>query len=210
MPTIVVPFRGRGGKQRLAPLSAPARALVAGAMLGYVLAACGELGRPVVVVAPAYAHQDVLAAAEGVPVLVVTDPGRGQGAAVAAALEGVSDGAVLVVNADLPCVTARDLYALLGELPAGGVALAEARDGTTNALALGSPAFFEPLYGPGSATRFRALASRGAGSAIQAVPIPNLIDDVDTLDDLRRLAARLGPRTMGALVSLELPEGAAA
>jgi hypothetical protein len=39
---------------------------------------------------------------------------------------------------------------------------------------------------------------------------PNLVDDVDTLDDLRRLAPRLGPRTGRALADLRLDAGAAA
>jgi len=209
MPTIVVPFRGPAGKQRLAPLDAGARATVAAAMLGDVLAACLEVGRATVVVAPEQAHADVAAAAAA-PVTLVPDPGRGQGAAVEAALATVAAGPVLVVNADLPCVTARDLYALLGALPDGGVVPAEARDGTTNALALASPALFEPLYGPGSAARFRALGVSADATATADVRIPNLVDDVDTLDDLRRLAPRLGPRTGRALANLRLDAGAAA
>ena len=51
----------------------------------------------------------------------VTDPRHGQGAAVRAALDAaVSAGSrapYLVVNADLPCVTARDLLALAGRFP---------------------------------------------------------------------------------------------
>jgi 2-phospho-L-lactate/phosphoenolpyruvate guanylyltransferase len=197
MPTIVVPFRGQGGKQRLEPLSEPARKALAAAMLDDVLAACLQVGRTFVV-APRGAASDVSAPAGAE---LVTDPGHGQGAAVGAALALVPSGPVLVVNADLPCVTARDLYALLGELPPDGLALAEAADGTTNALALASPHLFQPVYGTGSAARFRALDPSPA--AVRTVPIPNLIDDVDTLDDLRRLGARLGPKTRRALASLE-------
>lgn len=207
MASIVVPFRGLEGKQRLAPLPDRIRAAVAEAMLADVLTACAEVG-PTLVVVPESAREAVQRGLPAAGVDLVADPGEGQGAAVAAALARVADGPVLVVNADLPCVTARDLYALLGALPPGGVALAEAADGTTNALALTSPALFEPLYGPGSAARFRTLGATPA--AAQAVPIPNLIDDVDTLDDLRRLGPRVGPRTAEALAALDLHTGAAA
>ena len=72
---------------------------------------------------------------------MVDDPGGGQGPAVRAGLEVAAlasggAGPLLVVNADLPCVTARDLLALAGAVPDDGLALARAADGTTNALAL--------------------------------------------------------------------------
>jgi 2-phospho-L-lactate guanylyltransferase (CobY/MobA/RfbA family) len=101
---------------------------------------------------------------------------------------------VLVVNADLPCAVVDDLEALAAAIPADALALAQARDGTTNALGLSSAAMFSPVYGPGSAARFRALA---AGSV--SVRLPNLADDVDTLADLERLFARCGPRTQACL-----------
>jgi 2-phospho-L-lactate guanylyltransferase len=202
MPTIVVPFRGPGGKQRLAPLPEQARTALAAAMLGDVLTACTAVGRTLFV-APASAGLVDVA-----PAALVEDPGRGQGAAVEAALALVPDGQVLVVNADLPCITPRDLYALLGELPPAGLALAEAADGTTNALALAAPHLFRPLYGKGSAARYRALDQSPA--AVRTVPIPNLVDDVDTLDDLRRLGTRIGPATRAALASIDLRAGAAA
>jgi 2-phospho-L-lactate guanylyltransferase len=204
MPTIVVPFRGPGGKQRLEPWPEPARRTLALAMLGDVLAAAAPLGRRLVVAAAGAVEAGgelgpAGPALEGVE--LVTDPGRGQGAAVEAALAQVVEGPVLVVNADVPCATARDLLALLGELPPEGLALAEAADGTTNALALASPHLFRPLYGKGSAARFRSLAPSPA--AVPTVAIPNLVEDVDTLDDLRRLRARLGAGTRRALASLE-------
>jgi 2-phospho-L-lactate guanylyltransferase len=198
MPTIVVPFRGPGGKQRLQPLPEHSRAALAAAMLRDVLAACAPVGRTLLV-APLGS-----VAAEAGSAELVADPGRGQGAAVVAALALVPDGPVLVVNADLPCLTPRDLYALLGELPADGLALAEAADGTTNALALASPHLFQPLYGKGSAARYRAL--NPLSSSVRTVPIPNLVDDVDTLDDLRRLTGRLGASTRQALAAIELHE----
>ena len=176
MPTIVVPYRG-DAKRRLAP---SLRAAVAVAMLGDVVAAALDVGH-VLVVTDDYAV--VPAGAEP-----VADPGRGLGEAVAAGLEPV-EGHALVVNADLPCVTP----AALRELAAAGLALVEARDGTTNALSLPDPGEFAPLYGPGSATRFRAHA------AFATVRIAELEEDVDTDADLARLGASLGPRTRALL-----------
>jgi hypothetical protein len=62
------------------------------------------------------------------------------------------------------------------------------------ALALADASLFEPLYGPGSAERFLALAARAV-----TVEHPNLAHDVDTLEDLRRYELRTGPRTQMAL-----------
>jgi 2-phospho-L-lactate guanylyltransferase len=199
MMTVVVPFSGPAGKRRLAPLPGPERALLAEAMLADVLAACRNLGEPVVV-AP---ESGRIAAERAGATRIVADPGGGQGAAVAAALAG-AEGAVLVVNADLPCATAADLRALAAAVPPRGVALVEAADGTTNALALASPRLYRPLFGPGSAERFRALAEA------RTEPIANLIDDVDTFDDLLRLELRLGGATRRALAALQLRVEAAA
>jgi 2-phospho-L-lactate guanylyltransferase (CobY/MobA/RfbA family) len=168
MVTIVVPHRRRDGKRRLA-LNSGLREAVVEAMLRDVLEACRGVG----------------------PTVVADGPG-GQSAAVASALAQV-EGQVLVVNSDLPCATADDLVALLDAVPEGGLALVEARDGTTNALALDNAQLFVPLYGRGSAARFRKVAPS------RTLQLPNLVDDVDTPDDLRRLAGRLGRHTQAAL-----------
>jgi 2-phospho-L-lactate guanylyltransferase len=178
MPTVVVPFRGETAKQRLAPAPEDVRAALAQAML-----------------------EDVLAAAEPVGSVVVADEPGGQGQAVEGALRHLESGPVLVVNADLPCARPRDLLTLLGALPERGLALVEAADGTTNALALAAPHVFAPLYGERSADRFLARAERlGVPAAVAS--IPNLADDVDTLADLERLEGRLGARTAAALDAL--------
>jgi 2-phospho-L-lactate guanylyltransferase len=166
MATIVIPFRPNG-KERLAP-AAPG---LAEAMLLDVLAACEP-------VAPT-----VIAGGDG-----------GQGPAVQEVLVGL-EGPVAIVNADLPCVRPEDVKRLLAAIPEDGLALVEAADGTTNALALSSADVFQPLYGPGSAERFRAAAPS------RTLAIENLADDVDTPDDLARLAERLGPSTRAALAS---------
>ena len=166
--------------------------MLALAMLRDVVAACTAVG-PTFVVAPR--TTDVGDAA------LVADPGGGQGHAVraglaAATLAAGGAGPLLVVNADLPCATARDLLALAGAVPPDGLAYAPAADGTTNALALASSGLFLPLYGPGSAARFAAL------SPSRRVDAPNLTDDVDEVGDLERLIGRLGLWTRGALASL--------
>ena len=159
MATFVVPFRP-GGKTRLAH-----HAVLAEAMLADVVEACEAVG----------------------PVIVCDRPG-GQGEALRATLAEL-DGAVAIVNADLPCASAADLERLVAAAPA----VVAAADGTTNALGLSAPALFRPLYGPGSAERFLASAPS------RLVEIPNLVEDVDTLADLHRLDGRLGPHTAAAL-----------
>jgi 2-phospho-L-lactate guanylyltransferase len=197
MPTVVVPFRGSEGKSRLARLPLEARAAVREAMLADVLAAAEAVGKTFVV----SSARRLLTAAT-----LVRDDGRGQGAAVAAALDlaarAGASAPFLVLNADLPCVTARDLLALAAAVPPGGLALVSAPDGTTNALALSSPELFAPLFGPGSAARFAALAPS------RLLDLPNLRDDVDRPGDLERLRGRLGPHTRKALARLQA--GAAA
>lgn len=176
MPAVVIPYRG-DAKRRL---SSPLRAAVAVAMLGDVVEASLAVGRVLVVTDD---PSVVSAAAE-----VVHDPGGGLGEAVAAGLAQV-DGHALVVNADLPAATA----AAIRRLADAGLALVEAADGTTNALSLPDPSVFVPLYGPGSADRFRAHAP------FATVSIPELEVDVDSDADLERLAQSLGPRTRALL-----------
>jgi 2-phospho-L-lactate guanylyltransferase (CobY/MobA/RfbA family) len=164
MATIVIPFRAEAPKSRLPER---ARAALAEAMLADVEAACGVLGR-----------------------VVVARGGGGQGAAVLEVLREV-EGAVAIVNADLPCATPADVEALVAAAPA----LVAARDGTTNALSLLRAADFRPLYGSGSAARF----------GLARLDLPNLADDVDTLDDLERVGERVGPATRAVLATLKVP-----
>jgi 2-phospho-L-lactate guanylyltransferase (CobY/MobA/RfbA family) len=95
-----------------------------------------------------------------------------------------------------------DLRSLLAATPAGSFALVEALDGTTNALSLPSADAFAPLYGPSSSDRFRAHGA-SLGLDVVSVSVPNLADDVDTMEDLTRLQLRAGPRTQACLLELE-------
>jgi 2-phospho-L-lactate guanylyltransferase len=192
MTTVVVPFAGSEGKTRL-DASRSTRRDLSLAMLADVLAATVVVGRTLVVTGDA----DGVALAADAGAEAVADPGGGQGAAVAAALDLAGDEQALVVNADLPCAVPADLRALLAAIPPHGLALVEALDSTTNALGLSSPDVFEPLYGPDSANRFRAL-----GVETVSVVVPNLAEDVDTMADLERLQLRCGPRTQSVLAAL--------
>ena len=168
---IVVPYAGPGGKTRL-ELRPGEREELSLAMLANVIAAATSVGRTWVV------SPEPVSGADWIP-----DPGGGQGAAVEAALLELEPGPVLVVNADLPSLTADDLLALAAAIPHQGIAIAAAKDGTTNALGLSDTTLFAPLYGGGSAARFRSQAEH-AGHAVVDVIRPGLREDVDTLADL--------------------------
>ena len=81
-------------------------------------------------------------------------------------------------------------------MTAAAPAIVAAADGTTNALALRDAADFEPLYGPGSAARFREQL------AAVELDLAGLRDDVDTWDDLERVRDRVGKNTRGYLERL--------
>jgi 2-phospho-L-lactate guanylyltransferase len=197
MPTVVIPFAGVEGKTRLHS-SARIRRALAHAMFCDVLAACVLIGETRVVTP----DEEAANAARDAGAQAVDDPGGGQGAAVQAGLEGLELGGILVVNADVPCVVPHDLRSLLAATPAGCLALVEALDGTTNALSLPFADVFAPLYGPSSSDRFREHAA-SLGVEVVSVALPNLAEDVDTMDDLTRLQLRAGPRTQACLAELE-------
>ena len=155
-------------------------------MLAEVLAAAVAVGPTTLVTEVDAARARALAEEHGA--VVVDDPGRGQGEAVATALAAVTEWPVLVVNADLPLVQPRDLLALLGAMPSNGIAIAAAPDGTTNAIALARAGLFAPLYGPGSAERFREHAE-ALGVEFVALDVPALAEDVDTVAGLEQLAS---------------------
>ena len=196
MTTVVIPFAGVEGKTRL-HASRRLRRELSLAMLGDVLSAASSAGEARVVTSDP--EGAALASEAGAGVL--DDPGGGQGQAVQAALQGFGRSAILIVNADLPCVVPEDFRAFLAATPSGGVALVEALDGTTNALSIPAPEIFSPLYGRDSAARFRAHVE-SLGLPIVSAAVPNLADDVDTLDDLQRLQLRLGPRSQACLAEL--------
>ena len=186
---VVIPFRA-GGKSRLPE---ELRRDVALAMLGDVVEAAVAVAKTTVVTDDPAARL----VADDLGARVVDDPDEGQGPAVAAGLAG-ADGICLVVNADVPRVRPSDLAALAVPPRLRRVALVAASDGTTNALGLPYPEVFQPLYGPGSAARFAAHTA-ALGIDFEELALPNLVRDVDTLDDLGGLGPRGGARTRALL-----------
>ena len=165
-------------------------------MLADVLAACVAVGKTTLVTG----DEDAVVLAGGLDANVAADPGGGQGPAVAAGLAAAEERPILVINSDLPAATPGDLLDLLDAMPPRGMAIVEARDGRTNALALSTSRLFAPLYGPASARRFRAHAEQ-RGIELVTAPIANLVGDVDTPRDLARLDGSLGAHTRAALAS---------
>ena len=190
----VIPFRA-GGKTRLPE---ELRREVGLAMLGDVVEVALSVGDVRVVTDDPAARL----VAGDLGARLVDDPGGGQGAAVAAALEGAR-GLCLVVNADVPRIRPSDLNALAVPALLGKLGIVEARDGTTNALGLPRADAFAPLYGPGSAGQFRAHAV-ALGMDFEELALANLVDDVDTLADLEVLGTHGGARTSGLLEAITL------
>jgi 2-phospho-L-lactate guanylyltransferase len=179
----IVPVKSLdGAKTRLAPrLSAGERAALVVEMLDRVLAACAqaEAIERTLLVTP-----DPSLAREGTEVLV--DAGTGHADAVAVALaDPRAAGGALVVMADCPLVTPR----LLDLLARGAdpFALAPARDGGVNAIALAEVNGFRPRFGvPAETTMDEAVA---AGLDPFVVAHPAFMLDVDSPEDYELLLA---------------------
>ena len=125
-------------------------------MLSDVLAATTVVGRTVVVTS----DEDGRRVATGAGAEVVDDPGGGQSAAVAAALGTLDLGAVLIVNADVPCIVPYDLRSLLAATPLGGIALVESRGRPHECL---EPAGAEPFRAALRTAERKAVPAGGGG-----------------------------------------------
>jgi 2-phospho-L-lactate/phosphoenolpyruvate guanylyltransferase len=207
----VLPVKSFGrAKERLdAAVQQPARAGLAAAMVGDVLAALGRVDAldEVIVVT---AEPRAAAAARAAGAHVVHDPaetGQSDAAAlgVAAAVARGAERALLVPG-DCPSLDPREVAALLaGD---GSVVIVPDRHGTgTNALLLTPPEVMAPAFGPGSFARHNAHAA-AAGAAVRIAHAPSLALDVDTPGDLAALRAALdrlpdaAPRTRALLAEL--------
>jgi 2-phospho-L-lactate guanylyltransferase len=182
----IVPVKSlERAKTRLTPVLGPAeREQLVVQMLDAVLAACAAAMRvsETLVVTPD------AALGRGRPVL--RDDGVGHGPAIGRALRDprARDGAVIVM-ADCPLVTPKALDALVEA--AAPLALVEAADGGTSALALADPECVQPAFGvPGSAS-VTIERARAVGIEPALVRDPSLAFDVDSPADLARLAILL-------------------
>jgi 2-phospho-L-lactate/phosphoenolpyruvate guanylyltransferase len=209
-PLAIVPFRAPGaGKTRLAPtLAPPARAVLARAMLTDVVAALAAAEVRDVIVAAGGAA--AAAAARQLHVGVVTDRATDGGLdiAIANTLATRPDAdEVLVVAADLPCLTAEDVRAVLAS-PAG-VVIAPTAGGGTGGLLRRAGHHITTAYGRDSAARHRA-AALAAGATVDTLHLDGFAHDVDTWADLVALHdVEVGAATAAVLPDLLLDAAAA-
>jgi len=174
--TALIPLKGEADrKSRLATAMAPwERVALSERMFDHVVTVLGDC--PVI-------ERIVLLA----PVLPlgwrhgwIADEGRGLNTELAACRPNPAPGNMLVVHADLPCLAAADIGALLESASVAGVAIAPDRHGTgTNALAVRAGSRLPFRFGTGS-----FLAHCNAAPTCAVVRRDGFALDVDTPEDL--------------------------
>lgn len=206
----ILPVKSFGAaKQRLGALiEQDARSALMRAMLSDVLdalARVSELERVLVVTANPLAGE-----LEGDPRVHVLHDDREAGQSAAALIGIVHARAegferALLVPGDAPLLEAAELSALLRR-PEPLVIVPDRHGTGTNGLLLSPVDAFEPSFGPGSLARHEA-AARATGLSYAVDPLPSLVLDVDTPEDLEATTARPGgaPATRAALRGLSLP-----
>ena len=180
----LVPLRSPGrGKTRLADvLTVEERASLAGAMLADVIHALREAGLARLIVVADGPHAAAAAAALHVDVLHDPPGEHTLDDAVAAGTAALArEPALLVVAADLPRLTPKDVHALL-EHPEH-VVVAPTNDGGTGGLLRRPPRAIGTAYGPHSAANHVRMA-RDAGLTAAMAHVEGFNHDVDTPADL--------------------------
>jgi len=111
---------------------------------------------------------------------------RGLNNAVKLALGKLEDesGAALIVHADLPLITPRDINRLIAKSSDCQIAIVPCKNGTgTNALLLSPPYAITPVFGEGSCTMHINLA-KDSGLPWKLLRIRGIQFDIDDLRDL--------------------------
>ena len=178
-PIVGVPVKPFGvAKQRLHPRVGPgARSILGREIAARTAAAAAAAGAAVVIVT---GDAGVRRWASGLGHEVVDEsPRSGLDAAAAALVEHARSRARpwVVLHADLPLITRRDVGALLDGLASGRAVIAPSRDGGSSAVGGREPIRF--AYGPGSFHRHHRQLPAAA-----VVVRPGLAWDLDTVSDL--------------------------
>lgn len=207
----LIPLRSPGhGKTRLrGVLSSDRRAALAGAMLADVVTALRDAEVTRLVVAASGPAAAAAGSALGVDICL-DPPGVGSldGAIAAATQQIGAPSSLLVVAADLPRLTGPEVRHLLDQ--DAEVVVAPTRGGGTGGLLRRPATRITTAYGPGSAAAHLALAHR-AGASTTSVALTGFEEDVDTAEDLLRLAAghQLGRATSMLMEGWDLRSQAA-
>lgn len=190
---VVIPVKPPdAGKTRLGgSLSAAERVELVRAMLAHVAhcAASAGLVRGVSILGPSRLGL-------GEEFSLLPDPGTGLNPALQAILPLFDADRLIVLHADLPGLTTRDVE-LLAAAPAGSIAIAPDRHGTgTNALSLPLPEAggFTFAFGPDSFAKHNQEAER-LGIGFETIVSPGLARDIDEPADLADAAGLLAGKT---------------
>lgn len=200
--TAVVPVKPLGlAKSRLALPTEQRRALA----LAFALDTVAALSETACVAAIVVVTTDpeVERCLQDQPVELLRETGTGLSAAVRSgcllAISRWPSAGVLVVPADLPCLSSEAVTTVVGLAPSGECAFVPDRGSGGTTLVLSPPGrTVRAEYGPGSAARHRALGLVSLDDA----PVRTR-QDVDTIHDLRAaVVLGLGPRSAAQVSSL--------
>src|SRR3954468_7837607 len=217
--TAIIPVKRFGeAKQRLlTTLDRPQRAALVKAMLADVLAATTEvtqIERVIVVTSEGRAERIALRHSQRVttPLEVLQEPAdRGHSEATVLGIvraKALGADCVALLPGDCPLLDSGGLQTALEAMHLGRVAVLPDRHGTgTNGLLMSPADAIGPAFGPGSCARHAERAER-MGYEVAVEPLPSLVLDVDTPEDLDAIAAVLeaepdrAPATRAALEQL--------
>jgi 2-phospho-L-lactate guanylyltransferase len=217
--TAIIPVKRFGeAKQRLlTTLDRPQRAALVKAMLADVLAATTEvtqIERVIVVTSEGRAERIALRHSQRVttPLEVLQEPAdRGHSEATVLGIvraKALGADCVALLPGDCPLLDSGELEAALEAMHPGRVAVLPDRHGTgTNGLLMSPADAIGPAFGPGSCARHVDRSER-MGHEVAVEPLPSLVLDVDTPEDLDAIAAVLeagpdcAPATRAALEQL--------